>query len=51
VIQARLVYAGERLAFTVLVFVTITRGLIGAWIGVVALLNIALRVKATDASI
>jgi AAA family ATP:ADP antiporter len=48
VISAGIVFAGERLALTVPVFAAITLALAGAWMGTVALLNIALRRKIED---
>jgi ATP:ADP antiporter, AAA family len=46
VLQAALVFAGERLAFAVPAFAAINVVLAGAWLGVVALLNTELRAKA-----
>jgi len=48
VISAGIVFAGERLALTVPVFAAITLALAGAWVGTVAVLNIALRRKTED---
>lgn len=50
VLSAGIVFIGERLAFAVPVFAAITLALAGAWIGVVALLNVALRRKAGGAT-
>jgi AAA family ATP:ADP antiporter len=46
VIQAGLVFVGERLAFAVPTFAAVIVVLAGAWLGVVALLNSELRAKA-----
>ena len=46
VIQAGLVFMGERLAFAVPAFATVNVALAGAWLGVVVLLNRQMRVKA-----
>lgn len=46
VIQAGLVFLGERLAFAVPAFAAVAIGLVGAWLGVVTLLNAQLRAKA-----
>jgi AAA family ATP:ADP antiporter len=48
VVQAGLVFLGERLAFTVPAFAAINVVLAGAWLGVVTLLNRQLRAKATQ---
>ncbi|AMY08999.1 ADP/ATP carrier protein family protein [Luteitalea pratensis] len=48
VISAGIVFAGERLALAVPVFATITLVLAGAWLGTVALLNVALRRKTDE---
>jgi AAA family ATP:ADP antiporter len=45
VVQASIVFAGERLAFTVPAFASINVVLAGAWLGVVVLLNRQLRAK------
>lgn len=49
VLQAGIVFAGERLAFAVPAFATINIVLTGAWLSVVALINLSLRRKARDA--
>ena len=49
VIQAGLVFTGERLSFAVPAFAAVNVVLAGAWLGVVALLNTQLRVKAQAA--
>jgi AAA family ATP:ADP antiporter len=49
VVSAGIVFAGERLALAVPAFAAITLALAGAWLGVVALLNVALRRKAAQA--
>jgi AAA family ATP:ADP antiporter len=46
VLQAGLVFLGERLAFAVPAFAAVAIGLVGAWLGVVTLLNAQLRAKA-----
>jgi AAA family ATP:ADP antiporter len=48
VIQAGIVFAGERLAFAVPAFAAVNVVLAGAWLAVVALLNVALRRKARE---
>ena len=48
VLQAALVFIGERLAFAVPAFAAVVIGMVGAWLGVVALLNRQLRVKAAQ---
>jgi len=48
VLQAALVFLGERLAFAVPAFAAVVIGMVGAWLGVVALLNRQLRVKAAQ---
>lgn len=48
VVQAGLVFLGERLAFTVPAFAAINVVLAGAWLGVVTLLNRQLRAKAAQ---
>ncbi len=48
VIQAGIVFVGERLALAVPAFAAINVVLAGAWLAVVALLNVALRRKARD---
>jgi AAA family ATP:ADP antiporter len=45
VVQAALVFAGERLAFTVPAFASVNVVLAGAWVGVVVLLNRQMRGK------
>ena len=52
VLSAGIVFAGERLALAVPVFAAITLAIAGAWLGVAALLNVALRRKtaATEAT-
>ena len=47
VVQAGLVFTGERLAFAVPAFASINVVLAGAWLGVVVLLNRQMRLKAT----
>jgi AAA family ATP:ADP antiporter len=49
VIQAGLVFVGERLSFAVPAFAAVNVVLAGAWLGVVAMLNTQLRVKAQAA--
>ena len=49
VIQAGVVFVGERLALAVPAFAAVNVVLAGAWIGVVVLLNHALRRKAAEA--
>jgi AAA family ATP:ADP antiporter len=49
VIQAGIVFIGERLAFAVPAFATVSIVLVGAWLAVVALLNGQLRAKAAQA--
>ena len=49
VLQAAIVFIGERLAFAVPAFAAINVVLAGAWIGAVVLLNVALRRKASEA--
>jgi ATP:ADP antiporter, AAA family len=49
VIQAGLVFVGERMSFAVPAFAAVNVVLAGAWLGVVALLNTQLRVKARSA--
>jgi ATP:ADP antiporter, AAA family len=44
--QAGLVFLGERLAFAVPAFAAVSIALVGAWLGIVALLNRQLRAKA-----
>jgi AAA family ATP:ADP antiporter len=51
VLSAGIVFAGERLALTVPAFAAVTLVLAGAWLGVVGLLNVALRRKAQQAHI
>ena len=46
VMQAGLVFLGERLALAVPAFAAVSISLVGAWLGVVALLNSQLRAKA-----
>ena len=48
VLSAGIVFAGERLALAVPVFAAITLVLAGAWLGTVALLNVALRRKTEE---
>ena len=48
-LQAGLVFLGERLAFAVPTFAAVSMALVGAWLGVVALLNRQLRAKADRA--
>jgi AAA family ATP:ADP antiporter len=48
VVQAGIVFTGERLAFAVPAFASINVGLAGLWIGIVVLLNRQLRHKAAD---
>jgi ATP:ADP antiporter, AAA family len=47
VVQAGIVFAGERLAFTVPAFASLNVVLAGAWLGVVVLLNRQMRVMST----
>jgi AAA family ATP:ADP antiporter len=49
VVQAGLVFMGERLAFTVPSFAAVSVVLVGGWLGVVTLLNGQLRAKAAKA--
>ena len=49
VLQAALVFVGERLAFAVPAFAAVSIALVGGWLGVVALLNRQLRAKAAQA--
>ena len=49
VLQAGVVFVGERLAFTVPAFAALNVVLAGAWLSVVAMLNLALRRKALEA--
>jgi AAA family ATP:ADP antiporter len=49
VIQAAVVFVGERLAFAVPAFAAVNVVLVAAWLGVVALLNATLRRKAREA--
>jgi AAA family ATP:ADP antiporter len=49
VIQAGLVFAGERLSFAVPAFAAVNIVLVGAWLGVVALINAQLHAKAHSA--
>jgi AAA family ATP:ADP antiporter len=49
VIQAGVVFLGERLALAVPTFAAITLALVAGWLGVVSLLNRQLRVKADQA--
>jgi len=49
VLQAALVFIGERMAFAVPAFAAVVLVLVGAWLGVVALLNRQLRAKADQA--
>jgi ATP:ADP antiporter, AAA family len=49
VVQAGLVYLGERLAFAVPTFAAVSLVLVGGWLGVVTLLNQQLREKAAKA--
>ena len=51
VLQAGVVFVGERLALAVPAFAAITLVLAAAWLGVVALLNVALRRKAEEAKV
>ena len=46
VMQAGLVFLGERLALAVPAFAAVSIALVGAWLGVVTLLNLQLRAKA-----
>jgi AAA family ATP:ADP antiporter len=46
VVSASMVFAGERLAFTVSAFASVNVVLAGVWIAVVAMLNVAMRRKA-----
>jgi AAA family ATP:ADP antiporter len=49
VIQAGIVFVGERLAFAIPAFAAINIVLAGAWLSVVALINLAIRRKAREA--
>ena len=49
VIQAGVVFVGERLAFAVPAFAAVNVVLVGAWLAVAALLNLTLRRKAAEA--
>jgi ATP:ADP antiporter, AAA family len=49
VLQAALVFIGERLAFAVPTFAAVVLVLVGGWLGVVGLLNAQLRAKAAQA--
>ena len=49
VLQAGLVFLGERLAFAVPAFAAVILVLVGGWLGVVTLLNKQLRAKAAEA--
>ena len=49
VLQAGVVFAGERLALAVPAFAAVNVVLVGAWLAVVALLNVTLRHKAREA--
>jgi AAA family ATP:ADP antiporter len=49
VLQAALVFVGERMAFAVPAFAAVVLVLVGGWLGVVALLNRQLRAKADRA--
>jgi hypothetical protein len=49
VVQAGLVFLGERLAFAVPTFAALSLVLVGGWLGVVTLLNRQLRAKAAEA--
>jgi len=49
VIQAGIVFAGERLAFAVPAFAAVNVLLVGGWLAVVTLLNVSLRRKAAEA--
>jgi AAA family ATP:ADP antiporter len=49
VIQAGLVFLGERMALAVPAFAAVSVVLVGAWLGVVTLLNSQLRAKAAQA--
>ena len=49
VVQAGLVYLGERLAFAVPTFAAVSLVLVSGWLGVVTLLNRQLRAKAAEA--
>jgi AAA family ATP:ADP antiporter len=51
VVQAGVVFAGERLAFAVPAFASVNIVLAGAWIAVVALLNVTLRRKAAESRV
>ena len=48
VIQAGIVFLGERLAFAVPAFATVNVALAAAWLAVVALINVMLRHKAAE---
>jgi AAA family ATP:ADP antiporter len=48
VIQAGVVFAGERLAFAVPAFAAVNLVLVGAWVAVAAMLNVSLRRKAEE---
>ena len=48
VMQAGIVFVGERLAFTIPAFASLNIVLAGAWLSVVALINLALRRRATE---
>ena len=48
VVQAGLVFAGERLAFTVPAFASVNVALAGAWLGVVVLLNRQMRITSAQ---
>jgi hypothetical protein len=48
VVQAALVFAGERLALTVPAFARVNIVLAGIWLGIVVLLNRQLRAKAAQ---
>jgi AAA family ATP:ADP antiporter len=49
VVQAAVVFLGERLAFAVPAFAAVNVLLVGGWLAVVALLNVSLRRKAREA--
>jgi AAA family ATP:ADP antiporter len=49
VVQAGVVFVGERLAFAVPAFAAVNVLLVGGWLAVVALLNVSLRRKAQEA--
>jgi len=51
VIQAGIVFVGERLAFTVPGFAVLNVILVGAWLAVVAMINLNLRKKASEEKI